>query len=76
MRGDYEELPCPFCDNGKIQAWHIPSVSVIRTRPTATFGNRKKRETSSEIWLIKSGCSVCGKSQEEVEEELKKKGII
>jgi hypothetical protein len=25
MRGNYEELSCPFCDKGRIRCWHIPS---------------------------------------------------
>jgi hypothetical protein len=76
MRGEYTEFPCPFCDKGKIQCWYIPSISVIRRRPTATFGNTKKRVTSPDIWLIKSDCNVCNKSQEEVEKELRKKNMI
>ena len=76
MAGQYEILSCPFCDRGKIQCLYFPSVSVVRSRPTATFGNRKKRETSSEQWIIQSGCLECGKSQEEVEKELRKQGII
>ncbi len=76
MAGQTEILACPFCDKGQIVCLYFPSVSVIRTRPTATFGNRKKRETSSEEWIVQSGCKVCGKSVEEVEKELKNKGVI
>lgn len=76
MRGQYEELSCPFCDKGRIQCWYIPSVTVVRKRPTATFGNARKRIKSPDIWMIKSGCNVCGKSQEEVEKELRRQNII
>ena len=76
MRGQYEELSCPFCDKGRIVCWHIPSITRIRTHPTATFGKAKSKVKSPDIWLIKSGCNVCGKSQEEVEKELKKNEII
>jgi hypothetical protein len=76
MRGEYTELACNFCDKGRTQCWHIPSISVIRRRPIAAFSNTKKRVTSPDIWLIKSGCNVCNKSQEEVEKELRKKNII
>jgi hypothetical protein len=76
MRGQYEELSCPFCDKGKIQCWYIPSVTTVRTRPSATFGKMKEKSKSPDIWLIQSGCSFCGKSQEEVEKELRKKEII
>ncbi|MEM5853544.1 MAG: hypothetical protein QW228_04205 [Candidatus Aenigmatarchaeota archaeon] len=76
MRGEYVELSCPFCDKGKIQAWYIPGVTRVIKRPTATFGKAKKRVKDQDIWIIKSGCNVCGKSQEEVEKELKKQNII
>lgn len=75
MRGQYEELNCPFCDKGRIQCWFIPSsfsMKKIHVGSNTSLSPRK----SSEIWLIKTGCSVCGKSQEEVEKELKKRNII
>jgi len=76
MRGQYEELSCPFCDKGRIQAWYIPGAwSVKRTGKTSLPGS-KRVSKSSEVWLIKSGCPLCGKSQEEVEKELRKRGMI
>jgi hypothetical protein len=76
MRGEYVELACPFCDKGKIKCWHIPSSVSIKQRKTASLPGSKAFQKSPDIWLIQSGCDVCGKSQEEVEKELKKKGII
>jgi hypothetical protein len=76
MRGQYEELSCPFCDKGKIQCWHIPGIWSEKRKVTATFGKTRYRSKSADMWIIKSGCSVCGKSQEEVEKELRKKGVI
>lgn len=76
MRGQYEELSCPFCDKGKIQAWYIPGAwSVKSTGRTSLPGTRTKHK-SSEIWLIKSSCNICGKSQKEVEKKLKELNII
>jgi len=75
MRGESIELACPFCDKGKIQCWYIPSTTKIR-RLSGSFGKGMAYSKSSEVWLIKSGCSVCGKSQEDVEKELKKLNII
>jgi len=76
MRGQYEELSCPFCDKGRIQAWYIPgAVSVKKSGSRALPGKFSKRK-SSDIWLIKSGCSICGKSQEEVEKKLREGSII
>lgn len=75
MRGQYEELSCPFCDKGKIQAWYIPgAISVRQNRSRVLKGSQKVK--SSDVWMIQSGCSICGKSSDEVEKELKKKNII
>lgn len=76
MRGEYEELSCPFCDKGKVKAWHIPSFWQERRSVTATFGSRRALKRTQDIWNIQSGCSVCGKSQEEVEKEFKRQSII
>lgn len=75
-RIECEELTCPFCDKGKIICGHIPSVWGEKSSGRSSLGSGKKVTKSSEEWLIKSGCSVCGKSQEEVEKELKDKNII
>ena len=74
--GQYEILPCPFCEKGRIQCLYFPSVSSERRRTSATFGAKKERSRTSETWIIQSGCSVCKKSVEEVEKELKRKGVI
>jgi hypothetical protein len=76
MRGQYEELNCPFCDKGKIQAWHIPSFWQEKRSVTATFGSRRNLKRTQDIWNIKSGCNICGKSQEEVEKKLKEEGFL
>jgi len=76
MRGEPIELACPFCDKGKIQCWYIASTLSERRITSATFGHTTRRSKSSEVWIIQSGCSVCGKSIEEVEKELKNKNII
>lgn len=76
MRGEPTELACPFCDKGKIQCHYIAGVFQEKRHVTATFGARKERKKSSDIWLIQSGCSICGKTLEEVEKELRRKNII
>jgi len=75
-RIQYEELPCPFCDKGRIACGYIPSVWSQKSHGKNALGSGKRKIKSNEEWLIQSGCSVCGKSQEEVEEKLKKDGII
>jgi hypothetical protein len=75
MRLEYEELSCPFCDNGRVSTQHLPSTYSVKR--TMVGSNRKNiPHKSSEVWLIQSGCSKCGKSKEEVEKQLKEKGII
>jgi len=75
MRGQYEELACPFCDKGKIQAWYIPSsFSVKQQRSRVLKGNQKRK--NPEVWMIQSSCPICNKSQEEVEKKLKELNII
>ena len=76
MAKQYEILPCPFCDKGQIQCLYFPSATKIRQKTSSTFGSTKERVKSSEVWIIQSGCSKCGKSEEEVEKELKNKGVI
>jgi hypothetical protein len=76
MRGQYEELSCPFCDKGRIKAWYIPGVWKERRTGKSSLGKGKAVTKSSDVWLIKSGCNACGKTREEVERELKTKGII
>lgn len=75
IRVEYEEILCPFCDKGKIICGHVPSSLSVK-RMTIANVSKTKRQYNADVWLIKSGCSVCGKSQEDVEKELKKKGII
>lgn len=76
MPSQYEELSCPFCDKGRIACLYFPSITSIKRSPTATFGSSKKLVKTSDIWLIQSGCTICGKNQEEIEKELKRKEII
>lgn len=76
MRGQYEELSCPFCDKGRIQAWYIPGAWSHKMKRTKTLPGSGSVSKSADVWLIKSGCSVCGKSAEEVEKELKRKNLI
>lgn len=75
MRGEYEELVCPFCNKGKISCLYFPSVWSFKRKSTKTLPGKGTFRKSPEIWVIQSGCTVCGKSQEEVKKELKKRGI-
>ena len=75
MRCTYEELSCPFCDKGRIQCLYIPSViSIKQNRSRVLRGSRKVK--SLDMWIVQSGCSLCGKSQGEIEKKLKEDQII
>ena len=76
MVGQYEELSCPFCDKGRIPCLYIPGITSVKRERSATFGSKTKKMKSSDIWLIKSGCTSCGESQAEIEKELKVKELI
>lgn len=76
MAGQHEELSCPFCDKGRIQCLYFPSVLSVKSSGRSSIGSGKYFRESANTWLIQSGCSNCGKSQEEVEKELRKKNII
>ena len=76
MRGEPVELNCPFCDKGKIQCWYIPGEWSHKMKRTKTLPGSGSVSKSSDVWLIQSGCNVCGKSQQEIEKELIKKEII
>jgi len=72
----YEVLKCPFCDKGEISCKWYPSAVSIKRNATASLPGKGSVSKSKEVWLVLSGCKVCGKSQEEVESEFKKRGII
>ena len=71
-----EFLPCPFCDKGQIECGYIKGAWGEKHSGRGSLGKGKSVYKSSDTWLVKSGCSVCGKSQEEVEKKLKENGII
>jgi hypothetical protein len=75
MREGYIELAYLFCDKGKIEIWYTPVVWTVRRTERSSFGERKSIKKSSNIWIIKSGCDIYGKSQEKVKKGLKKQII-
>lgn len=76
MRGEYTELPCPFCDKGRIHAWYIPGAISVKRSGARSLPSKFSKSKSSDIWILKSGCNVCNKSLEDVEKKLKEDGII
>jgi hypothetical protein len=76
MRGEPVELTCPFCDKGRIQCWFIPGAISVKISGARSLPGKTSKHKSSDVWLVQSGCSVCGKTQEEVEKKLREEGKI
>lgn len=76
MPGQYEVLPCPFCEKGEIQCLYFSGVWGEKRTGRSSLGSGKSIKKSSDNWIIQSGCSICGKSEDEVEKKLRKDGII
>lgn len=76
MRGDYEEIICPFCEKGRVGFIHIPSVVSIRRSKTASLPGNKTYHKSKDIWIAKSNCSHCFMSGEAVERRLRELGSL
>lgn len=59
-------LECPFCGRKGVKSlYYPPSIRAKTSRVSA--GAKTKLYKINEIYEIVSGCSKCGKSQEEVE---------
>jgi hypothetical protein len=72
----YEILPCPFCEKGKIQCMWYPSATTIKRNATASLPGGGSISKTKTTWVVKTGCSECGKNMEEVERKLSEEGII
>lgn len=72
----YEILKCPFCDKGDISCMWYPSATSVKRTGRNSLGSKPSLHKSKEEWIIRTGCPICGKSQEDVEKKLKNKDII
>jgi hypothetical protein len=73
---NYDMWDCPFCEKTTISVTHYPkSVSVKRSK-TASLPGSKGYHVNRDVYVISSGCSNCHKSSNEVEDELKRTGMI
>lgn len=71
----YEILLCPFCKKGQINCKWFPSAISIKRNSTASLPGKGSVNKSRDTWIVQSGCSDCGKSQEDVEIQLRKEGF-
>jgi hypothetical protein len=49
---------------------------LLKRSSSRALPGKFSKTKSSDVWIIQSGCNVCGKSQEVVEKKLKEEGII
>jgi hypothetical protein len=61
---------------GKIQCWFIPGAISVRRSGARSLPGKTSKNKSSDVWVIQSGCSICGKSSDEVEKKLREEGIV
>jgi hypothetical protein len=54
----------------------FPSAVSVKRNVTASLPGKGSLNKSKESWIVKSGCSECGKSLEDVEKQLRKEGYI
>lgn len=76
MTGQYEVLSCPFCEKGQISCLYFRGAWSHKMKRTKTLPGGGSASRSKDEWLVRSGCNICGKTQEEIEKELKRKNII
>lgn len=76
MRGSYEQLPCPFCREGIIQAQLFKGAWQEKRSGRNSLGSGKSTHRSSDTWLIQSGCKPCDKTEDQVEKELRRRNMI
>ena len=75
MAGQPEQLSCPFCDKGVISCTYFPGAWSVRQNKSRVLKGSQKVK-SSDVWIIRSDCNACGKSEDEVEQKLKQDNII
>lgn len=61
---------CPYCGKSTIEVIYFPKTA--RPQKTSWGGSKAWMKVSNETIIVKSGCSSCGKSQNEVEKKLLK----
>ena len=70
-----EYVECPFCKKGLIELLHRPKT--VQIKRTYGAGSGTIPRTSSEKWLVLGdSCVECGKTNSEITNKLKEKGII
>ena len=75
MSKQYEILICPFCKKGEISCLYFPSTWSEKHGGRNSLGRGVSVSKSASAWIVQSGCGSCGKSQEEVEKQLRKEGF-
>jgi hypothetical protein len=72
----YEVWDCPFCGENSISVVRFPKSVSVKCSKTASLPGSKGFHVSPDVYLVQSGCSKCGKSAEDVENKLKRDGVL
>ncbi len=71
IKMDETKIVCPFCGENTIKCLFRPSSSRFK-RSRGSAISKNVTIWTKEKYIVVSGCSNCGKSKEEVEEEFKR----
>jgi len=63
---EIRNVECPFCKKETVKAIYYPPVLQMKKSRSAATGTKTKFYHTKEKLEIISGCSNCGKSQEEI----------
>ena len=74
---DRDYWPCPFCDKGVIEVLVRPK-SYRLSKQTGGKGGRAtvKRKVESQTIVLSQSCSVCGKTNEEINKKFRDDGVL
>lgn len=73
---EYEMWDCPFCGANTISILHFPKSVMVKRARTASLLGSKGYYTTPDTFIIRSGCTKCGKTADEVERSLKAEGLL
>lgn len=63
----YDMECCPFCQRYGIEVFKRRGSWTVKSTGRNSLGGGKSAHKSADVFLIQSGCHLCGKTREEVE---------
>ncbi len=73
---EYDVWDCPFCGARSISVVRYPSSISVKRSKTASLPGSKGFHRSPDVYVVKGGCSKCGKTMEEVEAKFTQEGML